>query len=199
MAYRRLQHGLCTVSAVAARHTRLGYALLVTMPPIGGLLSFFLSLFVSLSATLRENGWTDLHEIFSEGVEWPSDDLIKFWVNSGKRVGGSKVNLLSPAIAIWFDCGLLAVLCCHLATENVMKLLFLPFGYIRGSTGAGFVVPRTTACFQVCDKEWEDWGVFVYLYLTFTQIWAQKGFIEYFAKWSRGRTRHLLFNVIAEL
>ena len=62
---------------------------------------FFVCLFVSLSATLRENGWTDLHEIFREGVEWPWDDLIKFWVNSGKRVGGSnsKVNLLSPAIA----------------------------------------------------------------------------------------------------
>ena len=30
-------------------------------------ISFFLS--VSLSATLRENGWTDLHEIFREGVE----------------------------------------------------------------------------------------------------------------------------------
>jgi len=28
-----------------------------------------------------------------------ADDLIKFWINSGKRVGGSKVNLLSPAIA----------------------------------------------------------------------------------------------------
>jgi len=26
-------------------------------------------LFVSLSARLRENGWTDLHEIFREGVE----------------------------------------------------------------------------------------------------------------------------------
>jgi len=91
---------------------------------------FFLSLFVSLSTTLRENGWTDLHEIFREGVEWPWDDLIKFRVNSGKRIGGSKVNLLSPAIAIWFDCGLLAVLCCHLATENVMKLLFLAFGYV---------------------------------------------------------------------
>jgi len=38
--------------------------------------------------------------------------------------------LLSPAIAIWFDCGLLAVLCCHLATENVMKLLFLAFDYV---------------------------------------------------------------------
>ena len=32
-------------------------------------ISFFVSLFVSLSATLRENGWTDLHEIFREGVE----------------------------------------------------------------------------------------------------------------------------------
>jgi len=47
------------------------------------------------------------------------DDLISFWVNSGKWVGGSKVNLLSPDIdysfhnkdwrldwiglAIWFD------------------------------------------------------------------------------------------------
>jgi len=28
-----------------------------------------ISFFVSLSATLRENGWTDLHEIFREGVE----------------------------------------------------------------------------------------------------------------------------------
>jgi len=56
--------------------------------------------------------------------------MIKIWVNSGKRIGGSRVNLLSPAIAIWFDCGILAVLCCHLATENVMKLLFLAFGYV---------------------------------------------------------------------
>ena len=68
--------------------------------PVGGrgivfgrFLSFFLSFFVSLSATLRENGWTDLHEIFRECMEWPWDDLIKFWVNSGKWVGGSKVNL----------------------------------------------------------------------------------------------------------
>jgi len=56
-------------------------------------LSFFLCLFVSLSATLRENGWTDLHEIFREGVEWPWNDLIQFWANSGKWVGGSKVKL----------------------------------------------------------------------------------------------------------
>ena len=68
----------------------------ITPPPVGrwGIVFWrFLSFFVSLSATLRENGWTDLHEIFREGVEWPWNDLIKFWVNSGKRVDGSKVNL----------------------------------------------------------------------------------------------------------
>jgi len=32
-------------------------------------LSFFLCFFVSLSARLRENGWTDLRDIFREGVE----------------------------------------------------------------------------------------------------------------------------------
>jgi len=73
-----------------------------TPPPVGGrgiVFAQFLSLFVSLSATLRENGWTDLHEIFREGVDWPWDNLIKFWVNSDKQVGRSKVNLLLPAIA----------------------------------------------------------------------------------------------------
>ena len=33
---------------------------------------------------LRANGWTDLHEIFRESVEWPWDDVIQFWVNSEK-------------------------------------------------------------------------------------------------------------------
>jgi len=65
--------------------------IVITTSPVGdGVLfsgNFFLSFFVSLSATLRENGWTDLHEILKEGVEWPWDDLIQFWV------GGSKVNL----------------------------------------------------------------------------------------------------------
>jgi len=32
-------------------------------------LDFFVYFFVSLSARLRANGWTDLHEIFREGVE----------------------------------------------------------------------------------------------------------------------------------
>jgi len=32
-------------------------------------IDFFVYFFVSLSARLRENDWTDLHEIFREGVE----------------------------------------------------------------------------------------------------------------------------------
>ena len=55
-----------------------------TPPPLGdgGLFSsdffvcLFLCFFVSLSARLRENGWTDLHEIFREGLEWPWDNVI---------------------------------------------------------------------------------------------------------------------------
>jgi len=46
---------------------------LVTPAPVGTrgiVFGRFLSLFqISISATLRENGWTDLHEIFGEGVE----------------------------------------------------------------------------------------------------------------------------------
>jgi len=84
----------------------------------------FVSLFVSLSATLRENGWTDLHEIFREGVERPWDDLIQFWVNSGKRVGGSKVKLF--------------VITGH-SSEALTS-------HYHSQQGAGFVVPRTTAC-----------------------------------------------------
>jgi len=44
----------------------------------------FIYIFVSLLARLRENGWSDLHETFREGVEWPWDDLITFLVNSEK-------------------------------------------------------------------------------------------------------------------
>jgi len=59
----------------------------ITPPPSTGTGFCFraISFFVSVLARLRENGWTDLHEIFREGVEWPWDDLITFWVNSGQR------------------------------------------------------------------------------------------------------------------
>jgi len=49
------------------------WQLIVITPPqvlfsLDFFVSLFLSLFLFLSATLRENGWTDLHEIFREGV-----------------------------------------------------------------------------------------------------------------------------------
>jgi len=47
-------------------------------------ISLFLYIFVSLLARLGENGWTNLHEIFTEGAEWPWDDLIQFWVKPEK-------------------------------------------------------------------------------------------------------------------
>jgi len=57
----------------------LSFCAIFFTPPHGVLFSidffvylfvcFFVCLFVSLSARLRENGWTDLHEIFREGVQ----------------------------------------------------------------------------------------------------------------------------------
>jgi len=51
------------------------------------------------------------------------------WFDFGSiRANGSagqlKGQFLSPDIAIWLECCLLAVLCCHLVNDNVMKLLF---------------------------------------------------------------------------
>ena len=43
--------------------------LVLITPRRGIVFGRFASFFVSLSATLRENGWTDLHKIFREGVE----------------------------------------------------------------------------------------------------------------------------------
>jgi len=54
-------------------------AFFITPPPVGTgsrvlfsldfFVCLFVCIFVSLSARLGENGWTDLHEIFREGVE----------------------------------------------------------------------------------------------------------------------------------
>jgi len=64
------------------------------------------------------------------GKVW-SDDLIKFWVNSSKQVGGSKVNLFSPTIA---------------QRTGINKSV----SFARWQQVAGFVVPRTTVCLFLC-------------------------------------------------
>jgi len=42
---------------------------------------------VCLLATLRKNFGTDLHEIFSEGWQWASEQMIKFWWRYGSLSG----------------------------------------------------------------------------------------------------------------
>ena len=44
----------------------------------------YVSFFVSLLARLRANGWSDLHELFRKGAEWPWENRIQLWVNSEK-------------------------------------------------------------------------------------------------------------------
>jgi len=48
--------------------------------------SVFVCLFVCLLATLRKNFQTDLHEIFSEGWQWASEQTVKFWCRSGSGI-----------------------------------------------------------------------------------------------------------------
>jgi len=43
-------------------------------------------LFLNALLCKGTRGFKSKKKIFREGVEWPWDDLIQFWVNSGKRV-----------------------------------------------------------------------------------------------------------------
>ena len=42
---------------------------------------------VCLLATLLKNFGTELHEIFREGWQWPSEQMVKFWWQSESRSG----------------------------------------------------------------------------------------------------------------
>ena len=61
---------------------------------------------ISLSARLRENSQTDLHETFTEGVKWSWDDLITFLVNSEKPRDAAMRNRGSGFVVLshhsWF-------------------------------------------------------------------------------------------------
>ena len=67
------------------------------------MIDFFLSFFVSLSARLRENGWTDLHEIFRAGKVWSDqgNDLITFLVNSEKLRDAAMHNTGAGFVVLW--------------------------------------------------------------------------------------------------
>ena len=48
--------------------------------------SSFVCVSVGLLAALRKSFQTDLHEIFSEGWQWASEQVVKFWWRSGLRI-----------------------------------------------------------------------------------------------------------------
>jgi len=62
-----------SVVSIIFKRDQLFLQIVITPPLVRGrgiVIEQFLCLFVYvMSATLRENGWTDLHEIFREGVE----------------------------------------------------------------------------------------------------------------------------------
>jgi len=64
--------------------------------------------FVSLSARLRENGWTDLYDIFRESVERPWDNLITFFGQFRETMRccnaqhGGGVCAFAPQLVIWW-------------------------------------------------------------------------------------------------
>jgi len=52
-----------------------------------------------LLATLHKNFQTDLHEIFSEDWQWASEQMIKFWWQSGPEIQIHIARLVKRALA----------------------------------------------------------------------------------------------------
>ena len=63
----------------------------------GGYVFVVMRLSVCLLATLHKNVRADLHEIFEEGWQWASEQMIKFWWRSRYRDCFSDLSLLGNA------------------------------------------------------------------------------------------------------
>jgi len=74
----------------------------------------FIYCFVCLSARLRENGWTDMHEIFREGVDCmqrPDYILGQFRETARRRNTGPGLLCFAPQLATCCNCEERCVLC----------------------------------------------------------------------------------------
>ena len=110
-------------------------------------ISFFISSFLCffLSARLREKGWTDLHEIFGEGAEWPWDDTIQFWVKSEKPHDAATLISLSATLRAnhWTDLHEIFREGVELPWDDLITFLVnseKPRDAAMCKTGTGFVV-----------------------------------------------------------
>ena len=82
----------------------------------------FICFFVSLSARLRENGLTDLHDIFREGAcEVTMGRRDSILGQFGETARCRDANFFVSICQHYQQSALLAVMSCHLATENVMN------------------------------------------------------------------------------
>ena len=78
---------------------------LISLPPIvsgTGYCFRSISLFLC-QQDYKKNGWTDLHEIYREGVEWPWDDLITFFVNFEKSRDATMRNTGAGFVVLSHD------------------------------------------------------------------------------------------------
>jgi len=116
-------------------------------------------MYLCFLARLRENGWTNFHEIFREDAESPWNDLIQFWVNSEKPRNAAMlisftlfVNITSKRLDrfAWNFQGR-----CGVTTGRPDYI----FGQFRCATrGRGLLCFRSTACFSVCNSsQCSDW------------------------------------------
>jgi len=118
-------------------------------------MDFFVSLFVSLLARLRENGWTDLHEIFREGAEWLWGNLIQFWVKSEKPRDAAMLISLSWTLRANRQTDLHEIFREGVEWPRDDLITFLvnskkPRGAAMRNTGTGFVVLSHHSLFKTC-------------------------------------------------
>ena len=148
-----------TFSEIYSQDCSLHFACIITPSPIHRgtgycfrSISLYLCLFVCLLARLRENGWTDLYEIFKEGVEWPWDDVVQFLVNSEKPRDAAMLNSLSATLRVnrWTDLHKTFREGVEWPWDDLITFLVnseKPRDAAMRNTGTGFVCFRTTACY----------------------------------------------------
>ena len=103
-------------------------------------------LFVCLLATLCKNFRMDLHEIFREGWQWASEEMIKFWWRSGWQIWIRIATLVRCALVQVCTLPVLLVyyfVWCYLSFELNLKIME---GSLENYVMAIFCVPYLLIC-----------------------------------------------------
>jgi len=113
---------------------------------ISWFICYFISFFVSSSARLRENGWTDLHEIFRECAEWPWDDLITLLdIDNSEKPRDAAMRNTGRGLLCFSTTACLSIIYCNFCKKNLLNCLHC----YHGQEAAGDLGPGT-ACHMDC-------------------------------------------------